>query len=109
DIADLDREQAFKTVMALQPVSYFYRPEAKEGSDRHIGFIAEQVGAIDPSMITFGDDGVTPHAVKYNEMWPLFAASIQKLKAEIDALKAPRRKVRLLRRLTEIDDLRTSK
>jgi hypothetical protein len=88
DIAAIDREKAFETILALQPVSYFYKPEFNMGADKHIGFTAEQVATVDPFLATFEDDGVTPHAVKYNEMAPLFAAAIQKLQAEIEALKA---------------------
>jgi len=87
-IAAIDREKAFETILALQPVSYFYKPEFNMGADKHIGFTAEQVATVDPFLATFEDDGVTPHAVKYNEMAPLFAAAIQKLQAEIEALKA---------------------
>lgn len=89
-ITALDTEKAFKTVLGLAPVSYFYKPEFNMGLDKHIGFTAEQVATVDPFLVTFEDDGVTPHAVKYNEMAPLFAAAIQKLQSEIEALKASR-------------------
>jgi hypothetical protein len=93
EIAALDRQKALEMVLRLQPVSYFYKPEFNMGADKHIGFTAEQVATVDPFLVTFEDDGATPHAVKYNEMAPLFAAAIQQLKAEIDAIKAARPEV----------------
>ena len=87
-IAAINREKAFEAVLGLDPVSYFYKPEFNMGSDKHIGFTAEQVATVDPFLVTFEDDGVTPHAVKYNEMAPLFAAAIQQLKADNDNLRA---------------------
>ena len=88
-IASISHDKALADVLAFDAVSYRYR--ADSGMDDgmiHVGFTAEQIGAIDPQWITYEDDGVTPHAVKYNEMAPLFAAAIQKLQAEIEALKA---------------------
>lgn len=87
-IASIDKEQALSDVMHFQPVSYFYKPEFNMGSDKHVGFTAEQIGSVDPQWITYEADGVTPHAVKYNEMTPLLAAAIQALKADNDNLRA---------------------
>lgn len=96
-IASIDRVKALDDVLRFQPVSYTYKPEFNMGSDKHVGFTAEQIGKVDPQWITYEDDGVTPHAVKYNEMVPLLVAAIQQLKAdndnmrrEIEALKARR-------------------
>lgn len=87
-IASIDKEQALSDVMHFQPVSYTYKPEFNMGSDKHVGFTAEQIGSVDPQWITYEADGVTPHAVKYNEMAPLLAAAIQALKADNDNLRA---------------------
>lgn len=87
-IASLDKGQALADVLRFQPVSYTYKPEFNMGTDRHIGFTAEQIGSVDPQWITYENDGVTPHAVKYNEMAPLLAAAIQALKADNDNLRA---------------------
>lgn len=87
-IASIDKDQALRDVLRFQPVSYFYKPEFNMGSDKHVGFTAEQIGGVDPQWITYESDGVTPHAVKYNEMAPLFAAAIQALKADNDNLRA---------------------
>lgn len=87
-IASLNRQKALDDVLKFEPVSYFYKPEFNMGSDKHVGFTAEQIGSVDPQWITYEDDGVTPHAVKYNEMAPLLAAAIQQLKADNDNLRA---------------------
>lgn len=91
-IASINRDDALSTVLAMRPVFYRYRPEFNMGSDEHIGFTAEQLSAVPSpapgySMITTEEDGATPHAVKYNEMAPLFAAAIQQLKSDVDELR----------------------
>jgi len=87
-IASIDRVKALDDVMRFEPVSYTYKPEFNMGSDKHIGFTAEQIGSVDPQWITYENDGVTPHAVKYNEMAPLLVSAIQQLKADNDNLRA---------------------
>lgn len=86
-IASIDREKALDDVLRFQPVSYFYKPEFNMGDDRHVGFTAEQIGSVDPQWITYETDGITPHAVKYQEMVPLLTAAIQQIKAEFEAYK----------------------
>lgn len=94
DIIAVDPTKALADVVAFRAVSYYYRPEFSMGNDLHVGFTAEQVGAIDRQWITFEQDGLTPHAVKYNEMAPLLAAAIQQLKADNDNLRAEVRALR---------------
>jgi hypothetical protein len=86
-IVSLERDQALSDVLQFQPVSYTYRPEFNMGAERHVGFTAEQIGSVDPQWITYETDGVTPHAVKYNEMVPLLVAAIQELNAKFEAYK----------------------
>lgn len=102
-IASIDREKALDTVMAFEPVAYTYKKKYANDPDMHIGFTAEQVDSI-PSpvagyklttkenVVIFRPHIVANskllHAVKYNEMAPLFAAAIQALKADNDNLRA---------------------
>lgn len=88
DIKSVDGMAALDVVSGMLPVTYHYRPETNMGSDIHFGFTAEQVATVDPDLVTYEDDGVTPHAVKYNEMAPLFAGAIRRLKADNDNLRA---------------------
>jgi len=46
------------------------------------------VREINPDLITVEADGMTPHAVKYNELWAFSAGAIRALTARIDALEA---------------------
>jgi hypothetical protein len=87
DLHRISDDKAFDIVMHLTPKSYYYRPETKMGDDIHFGFVAEDVEKIDPSLITYEDDG-RPHAVKYNELWPFVVGAIQKLRADNDNLRA---------------------
>lgn len=86
-IASIDRVKALDDVLQFNAVSYWYRPEFNMGADKHVGFTAEQIGSVDPQWITYEADGVTPHAVKYNEMAALFAAAIQQLNDKFEAYK----------------------
>lgn len=92
-IASIDRVKALDDVMRFEPVSYVYKPKDRNpcncdmGADPHVGFTAEQVNSVDPQWVTYESDGVTPHAVKYNEMAPLLVAAIQQLKADNDNLR----------------------
>jgi len=91
-IAVIDRERAFETVLALRPVSYFYRPDYADDPDKHIGFTAEQVNSLPSpvdgySLTTTEKDSDLLHGFKYNEMAPLLVAAIQQLKADNDNLR----------------------
>ena len=87
DISYISDAHALEIVTALQSKSYHYRPETNMGDDIHFGFTAEQVGSIDPNLITSEDDG-RPHAVKYNELWAFYAGAIRELQAQIAELRA---------------------
>ena len=79
---------ALKVVTSLEPVTFNYKKSADMGSDKHNGFIAEQVVKVAPDLVVFEKDGKTPRAVKYQEMAPYFAGAIRELKAANDNLKA---------------------
>jgi len=87
-IASISRERALADVLAFDAVSYRYRSDSNmDDGMLHVGFTAEQIGSVDRQWITYENDGVTPRAVKYNEMVPLLVAAIQQLKFDNDALK----------------------
>jgi hypothetical protein len=86
DIAPIPDTLALDVASALAPVSYRYRPEADMGSERHVGFTAEQVESVYPSLVSYGDDGL-PRAVKYQEMAAIWAGAIRALRAEVDELR----------------------
>jgi len=98
EIETISPEEALRIMMALQPVSYRYRADVDLGSERHLGFLAEQVEAVSKDLIIYEPDGVTPRAVRYQELAPIIVGALQELKAvndnlrlEIEQLKAARR------------------
>ena len=88
DVKQIASASAFDIVTRLDPISFTYKPDADLGSDKHAGLAAEQVASVDPDLVAFEDDGVTPHGVKYQEITPLLVGAIKKLKADNDNLAA---------------------
>ena len=88
NISAKSNADALKVVTSLEPVTFNYKKSADMGSDKHNGFIAEQVVKVAPDLVVFEKDGKTPRAVKYQEMAPYFAGAIRELKAANDNLKA---------------------
>lgn len=75
-------------VMKMKPVSYQLKSEynpAKLG--RMIGFIAEDVAAIDNRLVAYEDNGGV-HGVRYFEMAAVLAKAIQEQQAQIQAHEA---------------------
>lgn len=87
DLRAIGDAAALDVITRLEPKSYHYRPETDMGNDVHFGFTAEQVGKIDPDLITYEDDG-QPHAVKYNELHAFYAGAFRQIKADNDNLRA---------------------
>jgi Chaperone of endosialidase len=80
-------------VAKLRPVSYTskvdWRKDPKTGKKWHpkeIGFIAEEVQAIDPRLSTYDADG-SLRGVEYSHMVALLTKAIQEQQAEIEELK----------------------
>ena len=88
DISDIAPLYALDTILALKPVTYVYKPEADLGTDSHFGFTAEQVASVARDLVEYDNDGVTPRAVRYQELTPLLVGAIQRLKADNDDMRA---------------------
>ena len=88
NISAKSNADALKVVTSLEPVTFNYKKSADMGSDKHNGFIAEQVVKVAPDLVVFEKDGKTPRAVKYQELAPYFAGAIRELKTANDNLKA---------------------
>jgi len=86
DIKLIASDSAFDIITKLDPISFIYKPESDLGADKHVGLAAEQVATIAPDLVGFEADGVTPYAVKYQEITPLLIGAIKKLKADNDNL-----------------------
>ncbi len=84
NIQDLKEDNFIK----LRPVSFKYKKQ--DNDDIHYGMIAEEVEKICPDLVLYKDG--KPDSIKYHEMPALLLAEIQKLKVEINDLKASLKK-----------------
>ena len=80
-----------KEIMSLRPVIFNWN-ENKINDDgmrgNQLGFIAQEVKEIIPSMILEEPNEEKTLGLKYNEFIPLLVKSVQELKQELDAAKA---------------------
>jgi hypothetical protein len=79
-------------ILSLRPVSFFYKPEGIFANNQNfqrerVGLIAEDVAKIDPRLVGFEKDGVTPRTVGYEQIVPVLIKAVQEQQAEIEALK----------------------
>lgn len=86
-IADL-RGDAVSKVMALRPVSYFYKKGyGDDGATQKLGFTAEDMDRAIPEIVGRDQSG-KPNTIDMNGMIPVIVKAIQQQQAEIDSLKA---------------------
>ena len=91
-----------QTIMALRPVEY----EKKEGIgskdyNRHeIGFVAQEVADVLPSLVITGTDADKTLAVSYMEIIPVLTKAMQDQQKEIEQLKSENGK--LMHQTTEL-------
>lgn len=105
DIQPIHTGDALKFVMAVRPVEFSYRPEFNGAlnsnpnyNGRQVGFIADQIQALDPRLTEvtthpssfMGVDYPTgaPQTVRYQNLTAMLAAAIQEQQKEIDTLRA---------------------
>lgn len=82
---------ALAEVMALKPVSYYFKPEINGETFRHnvnyiseqVGFVAEDVAKVDSRLVTVDPDGQL-HSVRYQQMTALLAAATQEMEHTIE-------------------------
>lgn len=77
-ILALDDSYGLSAVNHLDPVTYFFK-DAKYGTERHIGFIAQDVEKILPELVHTGTDGIK--SLEYDKMVAVQAKAIQQLSA----------------------------
>ncbi|MCB1588100.1 MAG: tail fiber domain-containing protein [Xanthomonadales bacterium] len=75
DVADLDL--GLEAILRLRPVSYRWN----DNNSADVGFIAEEVAALDERLVTRNDDGQV-EGVRYERLSALFANAVQQLAAE---------------------------
>ena len=85
-------EPAMRKLLHLRPVSY----ELKEGRRKDIGFVAEEVEAVDPALVSYSASSEL-QSVRYPQLTALLTSGLQELygmcKSDIDLNKELIRKV----------------
>jgi hypothetical protein len=81
DVVDIDR--GLDLVKQLHPVSYAYNGT----TNRRLGFIAEEVNAIEPRLVFYEEDGTTPRGVRYEDVTPVLVKSVQELDDRLSILE----------------------
>lgn len=96
DINTIDPAQALQEVMALKPASFYYKPAFNGAlqtnpnyNGEQVGFIAEDVHAVDPrltTVVTSGPETGQMESVRYQNMTALLVAAIQAQEERIKPL-----------------------
>ncbi len=73
-------------VMAVKPVTYYWKPEAKLDKKMHYGVIAQELQKVFPTLVYEDQDGHL--SVQRDEIQFILIQAVKELKAEKDALKA---------------------
>ena len=80
-----DATYGIDTVKALQPRFYYMKDEAIEDKSRHLGFIAQELEAVVPEVVS-GDDG--SKGVEYGHLTAVLTKALQEAVAKIETLEA---------------------
>lgn len=82
NIQDLAPEMGLALINQLRPVTFEFKTAT--GTTR-FGFIAEEVNAIDPRLVSFNDEGL-PQSVRYIEVIPHVVDALQEIDARFLAI-----------------------
>ncbi len=94
---------AIQKVMQLHPVTFFWKDPKDDGMrGQQIGFIAQDVEKILPSVVLTQNNAEKTKGLKYDELIPVLAKALQEQEEEIVALKGMNRD-----QATEVMELRT--
>ena len=78
------KQSGLALVLEMQPVTYYENTDKKR-KDPRIGFIAEDVYALEPRLVDLKDG--LPHSVRYQEYTAVLTAAIQEQQQEIEDLQ----------------------
>ena len=77
-----------EALMELRPVTFKYRrPYADGSSPTEVGLVAEEVAEVMPDLVVTDESG-EPETVKYRLLSVMLLNEVQKLRREVDALRA---------------------
>jgi len=80
---------ALETIGRLRPVTFVWKDPQDSGMEgEQIGFIAQDVVKVLPSVVLTEDNAEKTMGIKYTEIIPVLAKAIQEQQAEIEALRA---------------------
>jgi hypothetical protein len=85
DIVNLDYGLA--TVLNLRPVSFYWNSAAgrPKDTDRHLGFIAEEVYAAIPEVVTLNASS-TPESIEYDKLTAILTKAVQELNTKVETM-----------------------
>ncbi len=85
-----DMQNGLSTVMALHPVTYDKKKSISDNKydHREIGFIAQEIQKVLPSVVIENKDADKTLAVSYTELIPVLTKAIQELNTQVETLKA---------------------
>lgn len=82
----LTDDSGLAEIMKLNPVSFFYKPEFNGAlqtnpnfANEQVGFIAEEVGQVDPRLVVYEKDGTTILGVKYEKITAILAKAVKEI------------------------------
>lgn len=101
-----DTSYGLKTVMALRPVEYQKKNsiQDKNYNKHEIGFLAQDIAKVLPSLVTSGSDEYKTLAVSYTELIPVLTKAIQEQQKQITQLKTENEKLADAVKRTQISE-----
>ena len=84
NILDIDSKKSLDLVLALNPVSYFYKESWTTDRTQHLGFIAEEVEPLDPILVEESE----VKGLKYIEFIPHIVGAIQEIWYKITGIES---------------------
>lgn len=91
--------RALETVKRLRGVTFNWQPELNKTSDAQVGFIAQEVEAVLPSLVATGKDGYK--SVAYANAVPVLVEAVKEQQAQIETQAA-----RIEQQQKQIDELK---
>lgn len=69
-------------ILQLKPISFTYKTDTAKTP--HIGLIAEDMLKVEPRLVFYEKDGITPRGIAYEELTALLTQSIQELNIKVE-------------------------
>lgn len=82
----VDTPYGLNEILALRPVNYNFIDKELRGSEKHIGFIAQEVEEVLPEIVAVGDDKLK--GLRDNEIIAVLVKAVQELAERMEALEA---------------------